>query len=231
MCSSCKHWADGQISIDLAWCYVDRPPGLHRSDRSTSSAASSALGIIQPSRAPSTSSYGESAKSDTGKRALPGNDDNTTLHPPWARKTRQCQMLPPQPPAEPMLLPRSPKVLPPGDNRFAAKQKDRVYICDSCGKKVELDRRSIRFNGQYVNLLDVRGRSVEELTQAYWSGEVDARWYCTKCHKRPNETLEDTLKRIDALDTNRMLRTATMLGGRPCRSLVQTHEEALEGSA
>ena len=212
MCSSCQHWANGQISIDLAWCYVDRPPGLHRSDRSTSSAASSTPGIIQPSRAPSSSSYGESAKSETGKRALPRDSaDNTTSHTPWSRKTRQCPMLLQRRPEEPMLLQRCPEELPPGDRRFAAKQKDRVYICDSCGKKVEMDRRSIRFNGQYVNLLDVRGRSVEELTQAYWGGEIDARWYCTKCHKRPNETLEDTLKRIEAVDTNRKLRTATKL--------------------
>ena len=71
-----------------------------------------------------------------------------------------------------------------GDRRFTLKKLDRddphasrVYICDACGSKNAFIRRSMPFDGQYVDIRAIRGRSVADLEKAYWAGKVDATWH------------------------------------------------------
>ena len=63
-----------------------------------------------------------------------------------------------------------PSTLPRGDRRFAATKQDRdsndacrVYVCDKCHARIEFWKRAFQYDGQYVHVLEVRGRSVEEL--------------------------------------------------------------------
>ena len=113
-----------------------------------------------------------------------------------------------------------------GDKRFAPKKIDRddpsasrVYICDACGSRNPFKLKSMHFDGQYVDVLAVKGRSVAELERACWAGEVNATWHCTKCHQRHNENIEDTRIRIGVYDTDRMERTRALIcrGFRPQR--------------
>ena len=106
-----------------------------------------------------------------------------------------------------------------GDTRFAKKHRSRVYICDACGSRNEYVRRSMPFDGQYVDTQAIRGRTPANLERAYRSGEVNATWFCTRCHQRDNEHIEDTRWRIGAYDTKRIQRTTEMLrnGFRWCR--------------
>ena len=107
-----------------------------------------------------------------------------------------------------------------GDKRFAPKKIDRdnpkasrVYICDACGSKNDYIRKSMPFDGQYVDVLAVRGRTVADLERAYWAGEVNATWWCTKCHQRFNEDIRDTRIRLGLYDTERLERTTALLRG------------------
>ena len=101
-----------------------------------------------------------------------------------------------------------------GDKRFALKKLNRdnphasrVYICDACGSRNEFIRKSMPFDGQYVDVRAIRGRSVANLEKAYWAGEVNATWHCTECHRRKNENLEDTRIRLGLYDNIRIERT------------------------
>ena len=101
-----------------------------------------------------------------------------------------------------------------GDKRFALKKLNRdkphasrVYICDACGSRNEFIRKSLPFDGQYVDVQAIRGRSVANLEKAYWAGEVNATWHCTECHRRKNENLEDTRLRLGLYDNIRIGRT------------------------
>ena len=67
------------------------------------------------------------------------------------------------------------------------------------------------FDGQYVDVLAVRGRTVADLERAYWAGEVNATWYCTRCHQRDDETIKETRVRIECFDTKRMERTTELV--------------------
>ena len=113
-----------------------------------------------------------------------------------------------------------PAKLPKGDRRFARRKldregpdKSRVYVCDSCLSKKSWWKKSLQFDGQYVNVLAVRGRSVEELEEAYYAGEVDATWLCSRCHQRKTETLFDCRVRLGLYDTERMERTRRLFPG------------------
>ena len=106
---------------------------------------------------------------------------------------------------------RQPPNLPKGDQRFAARKRDRKYICDGCGDKYELTTKAYPFDGQYVDVLAVRGRSPEEALRACWAGEINATWYCSWCHKRPDEHITDTRIRLDLVDNKRVERTKRLL--------------------
>ena len=104
-----------------------------------------------------------------------------------------------------------------GDKRFALKKLNRdkphasrVYICDACGSENAFIRRSMPFDGQYVDIRAIRGRSVADLEKAYWAGEVDATWHCTECHRRKDESLEDARIRLGLYDNIRIGRTTTL---------------------
>ena len=62
------------------------------------------------------------------------------------RNTEPVVILPPLP------VPSPPK-LPQGDNRFAPRKQDRVFVCDFCGHQVRLARRSYgtgwRYEGEF----------------------------------------------------------------------------------
>ena len=102
---------------------------------------------------------------------------------------------------------RLPAHLPRGDNRFALRKKDRVYVCDMCDTRVGFVKKSFPFDGQYVDVLAVRNRHVEELKQAYWRGEVNATWRCSGCHQRPDEHINETRVRIECVEVDRVVRT------------------------
>ena len=93
----------------------------------------------------------------------------------------------------------------------------RVYVCDSCRAEKRWWKKSIQFDGQYVDVLAVRGRSVEDLERAYYAGEVDATWLCSKCHQRKGETLVDCRVRLGLYDTERMERTQRLLEVLRCK--------------
>ena len=104
-----------------------------------------------------------------------------------------------------------------GDRRFTVRKLDRdnphaarVYICDACGSENAFIRRSLPFDGQYVDTRATRGRSVADLEKAYWAGEVDATWHCTECHRRKDESLEDARIRLGLYDNIRIERTTTL---------------------
>ena len=63
------------------------------------------------------------------------------------------------------------------------------------------------FDGQYVDVRAIRGRSVANLEKAYWAGEVNATWHCTECHRREDENLEETRIRLGLYDISRIERT------------------------
>ena len=113
-----------------------------------------------------------------------------------------------------------PPTLPHGDRRFAGKKQDRdnpdasrVYVCDSCQARITFWKKAFQYDGQYVHVLDVRGRTVEELEQAYYAGEVNATWWCSKCHQRDGETLEDCRVRLGLYELDRMERTQRLIDG------------------
>ena len=111
---------------------------------------------------------------------------------------------------------RLPEQLPKGDNRFAPKRHDatnpRVYVCDSCSTEVTAGRKSAPFDGQYVNTSDVAGRGPAELKKLYTAGyQIDVRWFCSRCHRRPGEALIDTRKPIGVVDYARVARTQDRL--------------------
>ena len=98
-----------------------------------------------------------------------------------------------------------------GDRRFAKDKRSRVHICDNCGSPNKYQRRAMPFDGQYLQLLSIRGRSVEALEQAYEDGEVDATWFCTRCHQRDDESYEETRRRIEVYEWERIFRTTKLL--------------------
>ena len=112
---------------------------------------------------------------------------------------------------------RKPAELPPGDNRFALNKKDRenprVYVCDNpnCRSVNMLKTNAQNFDGQYVNRLNVKGYSVEELKRKYLAGEVDCTWLCVKCQQLPGEEIRDTRQRLGIIDTKRVERTTRMI--------------------
>ena len=48
---------------------------------------------------------------------------------------------------------------------------------------------------------------MEELEIAYYAGEVNATWWCSACHQRDGESLEDCRVRLGVYDVDRMERT------------------------
>ena len=107
-----------------------------------------------------------------------------------------------------------PPTLPHGDRRFARKKQDRenpdesrLYVCDRCHAEIRWGKKSLQYDGQYVDVLAVRGRSVEELERAYYAGVVNATWWCSRCHQRPGESLEACRVRLGAFELQRMERT------------------------
>ena len=98
-----------------------------------------------------------------------------------------------------------------GDRRFASEKRSRVYICDNCGSRNEYQHRAMPFDGQYLKLLEIRGRTPEALKQAYENGEVDATWFCTRCHQRDDEYYEATRRRIEVYQLDRIIRTTKLL--------------------
>ena len=68
-------------------------------------------------------------------------------------------------------------------------------------------KKSLQYDGQYLDVLGVSRRTVEELKAAYYAGEVNATWWCSQCHRRPGESLEDCRVRIGVFEIDRMERT------------------------
>ena len=108
----------------------------------------------------------------------------------------------------------TPPTLPHGDRRFAGKKQDRVrpkesrvYVCDKCYEEKRYWKRSLPYDGQYLDVLGVRRRTAEELKAAYYAGEVNATWWCSQCHRRPGESLEICRVRLGLYDLDRMERT------------------------
>ena len=106
---------------------------------------------------------------------------------------------------------RRPAWLPEDDTRFAEEKQSRIYVCNNCGSWNKFQTRSMPFDGQYLQLLSIRGRSPQALQQAYEDGEVDATWYCTRCHQRHDESYEKTRRRIQVYEWQRIERTTAML--------------------
>jgi len=109
---------------------------------------------------------------------------------------------------------RHPETLPAGDNRFAPKKMDgRVYVCDNplCHSKNPFMKRSLPFDGQFVNPQDVHGHATDVLQRMYENREVDVTWLCSTCHQRPGEDLDATRTRIGAFDSKRMERTSSLV--------------------
>ena len=70
-----------------------------------------------------------------------------------------------------------------------------------------LEKRSLPFDGQLVNLREIREYDVAELKHLYECQHVDVTWLCTECHRRPYEfNLEEARARIEAFDTGRVQR-------------------------
>ena len=118
---------------------------------------------------------------------------------------------------------RRPAHLPPGDKRFAPQRKHgRVYVCDNkeCRSKHEHGSGSLPFDGQFVQLLEVRGYALDVLGRMYEARQVDVTWLCSRCHRRPGERdLDVTRARIEAFDTGRIQRAMGLMkqGFRPDR--------------
>ena len=120
---------------------------------------------------------------------------------------------------------RQPARLPEGDQRFAPQQRnkqnpdlERKYICDKCGKPYVFWKKSCHFDGQYLNVLESKGRTAEMLGRLYEEGKFNALWHCSLCHKRPEEDLADTRLRLGIIELERVERTSALIkkGRVPC---------------
>ena len=98
----------------------------------------------------------------------------------------------------------------PEDRRFEPKHKDRVYVCDNepcrAVKRYAEIKKSILFDGQWVHLLELRGRAVSEIERLYNDKMIDATWFCTACHQRLESNIDMTRFRIECCDLDRMER-------------------------
>ena len=54
-------------------------------------------------------------------------------------------------------------------------QRDRLYVCDWCGKKVRWGSKVVPFDGQFVHKRWPEGTSHEVLRRKYEAGKIDAR--------------------------------------------------------
>ena len=106
----------------------------------------------------------------------------------WERSSRRGSRRP----LRPARLP-----VEPGDRRFAKKKHSRVHICDNCGSRNTYQCRAMPFDGQYLQLLSIRRHTTSALKQAFEDGELDATWFCTRCHQRDGESYEETRRRIE----------------------------------
>ena len=110
--------------------------------------------------------------------------------------------------------PLRPQRLPDGDARFAPKKQDkihpRVYVCDWCGSRHEFIKKTFQYDGQYVDFAGTRGYSPTQLSERYWAGK-NLTWYCTTCHQRPWEKLEDTRIRLGVYDDKRIERNRDLI--------------------
>ena len=67
------------------------------------------------------------------------------------------------------------------------------------------------FNGHHVDILAVRGRSVEDLERPYRAEEINAICWCATCHERDGESVEQILSVPGLYVTDRMERTLPLL--------------------
>ena len=76
----------------------------------------------------------------------------------------------------------------PPDCRFNPSKNYRIYVCDRCHKPKTSQKHAMTFDGQ-LSSTDHRGCSLQEMEASWRRNEGVWRWWCTRCHHNPGESV------------------------------------------
>ena len=140
--------------------------------------------IYAPTEVP-TAAMETSASSAALSEQIAGTTTSSTNAGTASTDARGCNSLPERSvPLDPSASPRYPPMIPDTDSltgRFAGRNKDRVYTCDSCAKEVKWNKGSVPFRGTYINPTWPPKTSPQELKEGYLRGDYDVSWWCLAC--------------------------------------------------